>query len=82
MTAIARNLSPFRQNKPAKPLSLKKALEFMARGSCLMNQGGTYYVVPGGSVDPNTARVIMNRPDVRGAADCLWPGLDQTWRMS
>ncbi len=65
-----------------KALSLKKALEFMRGKSCLMNSGGTYYVVPGGYVEPNTAKAIKKRPDVIGSKDALWPGHDQTWRIA
>jgi hypothetical protein len=67
--------------KSKNPLSMKRALEFMRRGSCLLNQGGTWYVIPGGNVDPACARLIIERADVHGAADGLWPGFDQTWRI-
>jgi hypothetical protein len=70
-----------------KPISLKKALEFMRGGNgkqraCLLNSGGIFYVVPGGYVEPSTAKAIMKRPDVRGSKDGLWPDHDQTWRLT
>lgn len=69
-----------------RPLSLKKALEFMRGGNgkqraCLMNSGGTFYVIPGGHVDRDTAEAIKKRPNVIGGKDALWPDHDQTWRF-
>jgi len=69
------------------PLSLKKALEFMRGGngrdrSCLLKSAGIFYVVPGGYVEPDTAKAIMKRPDVCGSKDGLWPDHDQTWRIA
>jgi len=72
-----------------KPLSMKKALEFMRRGSCLLRMnsnsngpdGANFYVVPGGLIEPHTAKSLMRRSDVRGGKDGLWPDHDQTWRL-
>jgi hypothetical protein len=74
------------KSEKKKPLSIKKALEFMRGGkgqqkACLLQSGGTFYVVPGGFVDDRTARAIMKRRDVHGDKDGLWPGHDQTWRL-
>lgn len=69
--------------KPEKPLSLKKAVTFMRnKGAVLLNQGGTYYVIPGGRVEDATAEAIQKRPDVNASKDWLWPGYDETWRLS
>lgn len=72
----------------AKTIGLKKALEFMSRKSRLMMMhttespyGKAYYVVPGGHIKPDVAQKIISRPDVRAAANGLFPGQNQTWTM-
>jgi hypothetical protein len=71
-----------RPQEPKKPLTLKRALDFMRSGSCLLKQASTFYVVPGGLIDDRTALAIQKRPDVWSGKDGLWPGHDQTWRLS
>src|SRR5258706_12734287 len=63
------------------PLSLKKALEFMRGGNgrqraCLLKSAGIFYVVPGGYVEPDTAKAIKKRPDVIGGEEGVWPHHD------
>jgi hypothetical protein len=33
-------------------------------------------------VKPDDVEKILKRPDIRGQKDCLFPGLDQTYRMT
>jgi hypothetical protein len=67
-------------------MTRRVAVDLMHRGSVLIKTNGNgnvqseYFVVPGGRVTPLVAEEIMNLPNVRGAKDALWPGLDQTWR--
>lgn len=76
-----------RAKLPLKAIGLKKALELMRiQGHRLMlmhttgsENGHAYYVVPGGYVEPDTARKIMERPDVQPQDDGLFPGHPQSW---
>jgi hypothetical protein len=44
--------------------------------------GPQWVILPhGGYVKPEDAEKILQRPDIRGQKDCLFPGLDQTYRM-
>jgi hypothetical protein len=43
--------------------------------------GKTYYVVPGGYVEPSDAEKIIARPDVHPYDDGLFPGCTQSWRL-
>jgi hypothetical protein len=69
-------------------LKLNKALDLMRAGSCLMqvnnSRYGTvdFYIAPGGPVTEHVAKTIKARHDVCGAKDSLFPGHDQTWRLS
>jgi hypothetical protein len=73
--------------KKPSPIRYEKAIELMRRpGARLLrmhnrSNGVEYYVEPGGPVEPATAVKIMDHPNVRGGADGLFPGLEQTWRM-
>ena len=63
-------------------LTERKAMEFMRRGSALMQTHGSgWCVAPGGIVSDEVAKRIKDRPDVFGQADALFPGIHQTWRM-
>jgi len=73
-------------NNLAPTLRLEAALARMRTGSRLVHtnsrKGLTWYVVPGGAVSDGVAISIRQHPAVVGAEDGLFPGLDQTWRMS
>jgi hypothetical protein len=46
------------------------------------NAGPQFFIFPGGGrVKPDDVEKILKRPDIRGQKDCLFPGLDQTYRM-
>jgi hypothetical protein len=68
-------------------LSLKKAAEALrqpnARLVCMFGVEGkaAWFIVPGGRVDDDIAKKLMDRPDVRAEHDGLFPGHSQTWRM-
>jgi hypothetical protein len=68
-----------------KKANLNTALEAMNRKNAALihaNIRGRHWFVEGvGEVTSETAAAICARPDVVGAKDSLWPGLDQTWRM-
>jgi hypothetical protein len=68
-----------------QPLKLKRAIDHMHRGSCLIrmhsSSGAGWFVVPGGPVSDATAAKIREHPAVIGGKDGLFPKCDQTWRM-
>lgn len=72
---------------PPKAIGLKKAMDLMHRtGTRLVKMhgngdGGSYYLVPGGYVEPSTAEKIKAHPYVQALDDGLFPGHDQTWRL-
>ena len=78
-------------NKKSKPrasgrLTYERAIEAMRRPSTRLvrmhgGSAGGFYVVPSGPVENAVAAKIMEHPFVRGSADGLFPGHDQTWRM-
>lgn len=41
-----------------------------------------WFIVPGGPVETRIAEKIIDRPDVYGCADGLFPGRDQTWKFA
>jgi hypothetical protein len=42
-----------------------------------------YWVTPPGvRIERKVAERIKNHSQVKGAADAIWPGLDQTWRIA
>jgi hypothetical protein len=51
---------------------------------CLMHAGASkqFYIVPGGAVSHEIAGKLIDRPDVCGQHDGLFPGCDQTWRFA
>jgi hypothetical protein len=74
--------------KKPSPIRYEKAIELMRRPDARLlrmhngSNGVAYYVVPGGfPVEPATAVKIVDHPNVRGGADGLFPGHEQTWRM-
>jgi hypothetical protein len=74
---------------PPKALGLKRATELMRQeGHRLMlmhtnqsSNGVAYYVVPGGYIEPDDAKKIIERPDVQPYDDGLFPGCTQSWKM-
>lgn len=72
---------------PPKAIGLKKAMDLMHRtGTRLVKmrstgEGFSYYLVPGGYVEPSTAEKIKSHPYVQALDDGLFPGHDQTWRL-
>jgi hypothetical protein len=76
-------------NMTSRPkLNEKRVRDHMSRkGARLMQmhtgQGRKWFVEgkDGGEVPDSIAKKIIELPDVRGAADALFPGLDQTWRV-
>lgn len=72
--------------KPPKAIGYRKAIDLMGRhGTRLVKmtsgEGATYYVVPGGYVEPSTAEKLKAHPWVQAMEDGLFPGHDQTWRL-
>ncbi len=69
----------------AAKITLKKAVDRMMAGARLMrmnNQVGTsWYLVPGGEVTEDVARLLTQRPDVVSSEDGLFPGIPQTYRI-
>jgi hypothetical protein len=68
-------------------IKFNRAIDILRRPDTRMikqNHNGRtqYYIVPGGRVDDETAQKIKNHPLVRAGRDRLFPGLDQTWRIS
>ena len=67
-------------------LGLKKAVDLLLhRGARLMimhaSTGDHYYVIPGGRVDCDAAKKILQRDDVMEFDDGLFPGNPQSWKM-
>lgn len=75
---------------PPKSLGLRRALDLLRQPNhslIVMHSndspsGRAYYVVPGGYVEPNDAQKIIQRPDVQPNADGLFPGCNQSWKLS
>jgi hypothetical protein len=74
--------------KRASFLSLNKAIDLMHAGGALqtMHAGAgkvDWFLLhkAGGRVKPEHAEKIKAMPDICAAADGLFPGLNQTWRM-
>lgn len=40
-----------------------------------------WFITPGTRISNDIAAKLIERPDVRGSKDGMWPGLDQTWRF-
>jgi hypothetical protein len=72
-----------------KPLNEETALNLLRQpGRRLMKMhtagspnGHAFYVVPGGYVEPEIAKKIIERPDAQPYDDGLFPGHPQTWRL-
>ena len=77
-----------RAQRGDRMVSLQKALEAIARrNGALLQENRTgartetrWFVTFAGQVSEATAQKIMNRPDVYGAPDAMFPGMHQTWR--
>jgi len=64
---------------------LKRALDLMRTGSVLIRENGgdhQYYLAPGGHIEAVTALAILSHPQVVGGHDGMWPGYDQTWKLT
>lgn len=66
---------------------LIKATEWLRRPNarlvCMHANGSPeYYVIPGGYVSREIAKELIDRPDVYGSKDGLFPGHDQTWQFA
>jgi hypothetical protein len=44
--------------------------------------GPKWFIVPGGEVSAATASRLRQMPNIVGAKGGLFPGLDQTWKIS
>ena len=44
--------------------------------------GMQWFIAPGGPVTAEVAAKLIDRPDVCGCSDGLFPGHDQTWRLA
>ncbi len=75
--------------KPPKAIGYRDALDKMGRvGTRLVKMradgsptGFSYYLVPGGYVEPDTAEKLKKHPFCRANEDGLFPGHDQTWTL-
>ena len=73
---------------PPAAVSYKRAIELMRRDGTRMilqytpksPEGYAYYIVPGGYLEPSTAKKIQEHPQVVASHDALFPGMTQTWR--
>jgi hypothetical protein len=67
-------------------LSETFALELMREGKLLMRMhtmnGLRWFVVPGGKITDRVAKCILARPDVQPHDSGLFPGCEQTFRLS
>jgi hypothetical protein len=67
-------------------LSETFALELMREGKLLMRMhtvnGARWFVVPGGKITDSVAKRILARPDVQPHDNGLFPGCEQTFRLS
>lgn len=64
-----------------KKSQLLKALDRLRAGGVMIREGGEYYLIPGGRLDPNLAAKLKSHPQVSGGRDGMWPGHEQTWRI-
>lgn len=76
-----------RKSRPQR--NLERATELLRKPGArllLMHTKNTaqhqWFIVPGGPVETHITEKIIDRPDVHGCADGLFPGFDQTWRFS
>jgi hypothetical protein len=67
-------------------LSENFALELMRQGRLLMRMhtvaGMRWFVVPGGQVAESDVKRLLARPDVQPHDSGLFPGCEQTFRLS
>ena len=67
-------------------LSENFALELMREGRLMQRMhtvhGRRWFIVPGGQISDRTAERILQRPDVQPHDNGLFPGCDQTFRLS
>jgi hypothetical protein len=67
----------------------RNVFEQMRNGARIVRLHGRhgleFYVVPGNAgakrISDETAHTVLGHPDVIGCKDCLWPGLDQTFKL-
>lgn len=78
---------PARKSKVQR--ELERATELLRKpGACLVRMYTRnpaefqWYIVPGGPVGLSVAEKLIERPDVHGGKDGLFPGCDQTWRFT
>ena len=69
-------------------LTFHKALDLLRRPDARMVQTNIdgdrceYWIVPGGHrIEPKLAAQLKVHPQVSGGKDCLFPNLDQTYRV-
>jgi hypothetical protein len=68
----------------SKPLSYSRAILQMNKAGtrlCQMHEKGelAWFLVPGGPISADTARMIIAQRNVIGQKDAMFPGLHQTW---
>jgi hypothetical protein len=68
-------------------IKFNRAMDLLRKPDTRMikqNSGGRtqYFIVAGGAVDEPTAQKIKDHPQVRAGRDGLFPGHEQTWRIS
>jgi hypothetical protein len=77
-----------KNGKALKAIGFSRAMDLMRLpGTRLIKSRSgdsefAHYVVPGGYVEPDVAEKIKKHPQVTASQDGLWPGLDQTWRVT
>jgi hypothetical protein len=65
--------------KEAEPLMLKPDTYLMRMHT---NTGLEWFVVPGGRVRGDDAAKIIERPDIVPHDNGLFPGIDQSWKLT
>jgi hypothetical protein len=71
---------------PSHQIKKARAIDLMhEHGRCLALMhtvhGPRWFIIPGAEVSEETAEAIRKMPNVKAAADALFPGMSQTWRM-
>ena len=66
-----------------KTLSLWAALNHMRGGQPLLHMhtrlGAAWFVVPAGQISDETAKLLLERPDIQPTNDSSFPGCNQTF---
>ena len=75
--------------KPKSQQDLERATKLLRRPGARLMMMHTqnpaefrWFIVPGGPVATRIAEKLIDRPDVYGCADGLFPGCDQTWKFA